>query len=69
VSAIHDSPLYFEISEDDHPRTVTHARDDWWSLDFANDILSTGLNRRAEVVPSHGAPHRWVCQFVSRLVS
>jgi hypothetical protein len=28
VSAIHDSPLYFEISEDDHPRTVTHARDD-----------------------------------------
>jgi hypothetical protein len=25
VFAIHDSPLYFEISEDDHPRTVTHA--------------------------------------------
>jgi hypothetical protein len=20
----------FEISEDDHPRTVTHARDIWW---------------------------------------
>ena len=27
VFAIHDSPLYFKISEDDHPRTVTHARD------------------------------------------
>jgi hypothetical protein len=23
--AIHDSPLYFEISEDDHPRTVNHS--------------------------------------------
>jgi hypothetical protein len=27
VLAIHDSPLYYEISEDDHPRTVTQARD------------------------------------------
>ena len=27
VLAIHDSPLFYEISEDDHPRTVTHARD------------------------------------------
>jgi hypothetical protein len=27
VLAIHDSPVYFEISEDDHPSTVTHARD------------------------------------------
>jgi hypothetical protein len=27
VLAIHDSPLYYEISEDDYPRTVTHARD------------------------------------------
>jgi hypothetical protein len=32
VLAIHDSPLYYEISEDDHspntePRKVTHARD------------------------------------------
>jgi hypothetical protein len=26
VFAIHDSPLYFEISEGDHLRTVTHAR-------------------------------------------
>jgi hypothetical protein len=25
VFAIHDSPLYFEISEDHHPRPVTHA--------------------------------------------
>jgi hypothetical protein len=29
VFAIYDSPLYFEISKDDHPRTVTHARDHW----------------------------------------
>jgi hypothetical protein len=27
VFAIHDSPLYFEISKDGHPRTVTNARD------------------------------------------
>ena len=27
VLAIHDSPLYYEISEDDHPRTVTNDRD------------------------------------------
>ena len=27
VLAIHEGPLYYEISEDDHPRTVTHARD------------------------------------------
>ena len=27
VFAIYDSPLYFEISEDDHPRLVLHARD------------------------------------------
>ena len=27
VLAIHDSPLYYEFSEDDYPRTVTHARD------------------------------------------
>ena len=25
VFAIHDSPLYFEISEDDHPRTVNNS--------------------------------------------
>jgi hypothetical protein len=27
----------FEISEDDHPlKIVGHARDHWWTLDFAN---------------------------------
>jgi hypothetical protein len=56
--AIHDSPLYFEISEDDHPWTVTHARDHWWTLDFANAFLSPGANSRAELVPSHGASRR-----------
>ena len=27
VLTIHDSPLYYEITEDDHPRTVTNTRD------------------------------------------
>jgi hypothetical protein len=51
VLAIHDSPLYYEISKDDHPRTVTHARDHWWALDFANAFVSPGVNSRAEWVP------------------
>jgi hypothetical protein len=42
----------FEISEDDHPRLVTHARDHWWTLDFANASLSPGVNSGVEVVPS-----------------
>jgi hypothetical protein len=63
VSAIHDSPPIFEISEDDHtPNTptllVTHARDDWWTLDFANTFVSPGVNSRGELVPSHGASRR-----------
>jgi hypothetical protein len=38
----------FEISEDDHPRTVSHARDHWWTLDFALDFafVSPGVNSR-----------------------
>jgi hypothetical protein len=58
VLAIHDSPLYYETSEDDHPRAVTHARDHWWTLDSANAFVSPGVNSRAELVPSHGASHR-----------
>jgi hypothetical protein len=48
----------FEISEDDHPRLVTHARDIWWTLDFANAFVSPGVNSRGELVPSHGASRR-----------
>jgi hypothetical protein len=59
VFAIHDSPIYFWISEDDQPRTVAHARDHWRTLDFANTFLSPGVNSRAELVPSHGAQRRW----------
>jgi hypothetical protein len=46
------------ISEDDHPRTVNHARDHWWTLDFANAFVSPGVNSRRELVPSHGASRR-----------
>jgi hypothetical protein len=49
--AIHDSPLYFETSEDDHPRTVSHARDYWWTLDFADAFLFPRVNSWAELVP------------------
>jgi hypothetical protein len=48
----------FEISEDDHPRLVTHARDIWWTLDSANAFVSPGVNSRGELVPSHGASRR-----------
>jgi hypothetical protein len=42
----------FEISEDDHPRLATHARDIWWTLDFANAFVSPCVNSRGELVPS-----------------
>jgi hypothetical protein len=48
----------FEISENDHPRLVTHARDIWWTLDSANAFVSPGVNSRGELVPSHGASRR-----------
>jgi hypothetical protein len=48
----------FEISEDDHPRTVSHARIHWWTLDFANAFVSPGVNSREELVPSYGASRR-----------
>jgi hypothetical protein len=48
----------FEISEDDHPHTVSHARDHWWTLDFANALVSPGVNSRGELVPSHSASRR-----------
>jgi hypothetical protein len=48
----------FEISEDDHPSLVTHARDIWWTLDSANAFVSPGVNSRGELVPSHGASRR-----------
>jgi hypothetical protein len=53
----------FEISEDDHPPNtptslVTHARDNWWTLDFANAFVSPGVNSRGESELSHGASRR-----------
>jgi hypothetical protein len=35
-----------------------HARDIWWTLDFANAFVSPGVNSRGELVPSHGASRR-----------
>jgi hypothetical protein len=43
----------FEITKDDHPSLVTHARDIWWTLDSANAFVSPGVNSRVELVPSH----------------
>jgi hypothetical protein len=40
------------------PLTVTHARDHWWTLHFANAFVSPGVNSRGELVPSHGASRR-----------
>jgi hypothetical protein len=37
---------------------VGHARDNWWTLDFANAFVSPGVNSRGELVPSHGASRR-----------
>jgi hypothetical protein len=70
---------YFEIS-DDHPpntepRTVTHARDHWWTFDFANAFVSPGVNSRAELVPSprayawNGASRRRLGDTVSHIYS
>jgi hypothetical protein len=40
--------------------TVTHARDHWWTLDFANAFVSPGVNSRAELVPS---PRSWLGDY------
>jgi hypothetical protein len=37
---------------------MNHARDIWWTLDFASAILFPGVNSREELVPSHGASRR-----------
>ena len=42
----------FEICEDDPPPLVTHARDHWWTSDFANAFVFPGVNRRAKLVAS-----------------
>jgi hypothetical protein len=39
---------------DEHPpkHAQSHARDHWWTLDFANAFVFPGVNSRAELVPS-----------------
>jgi hypothetical protein len=53
-TTLRQSATYFEMTEDDHPWTVSHAfvRDTWWTIDFASAFLSPGVNSRAELVPS-----------------
>jgi hypothetical protein len=59
----------FEISEDDHARTVTHARDIWWTLDFPNAFVSQGVNSRGELVPSHGSSRRQLGEKITKKIS
>jgi hypothetical protein len=54
----------FEISEDDHPSLVTHARDIWWTLYSANAFVSPGVNSRGELVPSRGASRRRLGDYI-----
>jgi hypothetical protein len=54
VSAIHDSPPYFWDQWGWPPTEtslVTHARDHWWTLDFAiaNAFVSPGVNSRGGI--------------------
>jgi hypothetical protein len=48
------------------PRTVTHVRDHWLTLDFATAFVSPDVNGWPELVPSprayarNGAPRRWL---------
>jgi hypothetical protein len=63
----------FEISEDDQPPNtptslVTNARDNWWTLDFANAFVSPGVNSRGELVPSHGASRRRLGDYFSQFI-
>jgi presenilin-like A22 family membrane protease len=41
-----------------HSTSLVSARDNWWTLDFANAFVSPGVNSRGEFVPSHGASRR-----------
>jgi hypothetical protein len=51
-------------------KIVGHARDHWWTLDFANAFVSPGVNSRGELVPSprdyarNGAPRRWLGDYL-----
>jgi hypothetical protein len=52
VLAYHDSPPYFWDQWGWPPTEtslVTHACNDWWTLDFANAFVSQGVNSRGEI--------------------
>jgi hypothetical protein len=60
---------YFEISEMTTHTPMNHARDIWWTLDFASAFLSPVVNSRVELVPSrrayarNGAQRRWLGDY------
>jgi hypothetical protein len=75
--AIHDSPPHIlrSVRMTNHSTPlVTHARELWRTLDFANAFVSPGVNSRAELVPSprvyarNGAPRRWLGDEISVIV-
>jgi hypothetical protein len=74
VLAYHDSPPYF-LDRWGWPPTetslVTHACNDWWTLDFANAFVSQGVNSRGEIstiapraYTRNGAPSRWLVEYL-----
>jgi hypothetical protein len=69
VFAIHDSSPHIlrSVRMTTHSTSlVTHGRDHWWTLYFANAFVSPGVNSRAESVPTpqayarNGAQRRWL---------
>jgi hypothetical protein len=55
-------------------RTIIHAHDHWWALEFANAFISPGVNSLAELVPSprvyawNGAPRRWLGEYAWKII-
>ena len=72
--AKHVLQLWYNSVTQLQQRTVTHARDHWLTLYFANAFLSRGVHSRAELVPSpwayarNGAPRRWLGDYMASLV-
>jgi hypothetical protein len=71
LDQFHESPPYFWDQWGWPPTPtslVTHARDNWWTLDFTNAFVSSGVNSRGELVPSHGASRRRLGDYMDNSV-